>query len=60
MEKINDHLKVKMIKQAQKEMLCISHEDAKRIVTSYKDIGRSFNDDGSVDNSRRIASIISG
>ena len=60
MEKINDHLKIKMIKQAQKERLCISYEGAKRIVTSYKDIGRSFNDDGSVDNSRRITSIISG
>ena len=60
MEKINDHLKIKMIKQAQKERLCISYEGAKRIVTSYKDIGRSFKDDGSVDNSRRIASIITG
>ena len=36
------------------------HEGAKRIVTSYKDIGRSLKDDGSKDNSRRIASIISG
>ena len=49
-----------MIKETQKERLCISHEGAKRIVTSYKDIGRSFKDDGSEDNCRRIASIISG
>ena len=60
MEKINDHLKIKVIKQAQKERLFISHEGAKRIVTSYKDIGRSFKDDGSVDNVRRISSIVSG
>ena len=49
-----------MIKHAQKERLVISHEGAKRIVTSYKDIGRSFKNDGSEDNSRRIASIITG
>ena len=40
--------------------MCISHEGAKRIVTSYKDIGRLFKDDGSIDNSRRITSIING
>ena len=49
-----------MIKHAQKERLVISHEGAKRIVTTYKDIGRLFNDDGSKDDSRRITSIISG
>ena len=59
-KKIDDHLKVKMIKQVQKERLCISMQGAKRIITSYKDIGRSFKDDGSEDNNRRIASSTSG
>ena len=40
--------------------MCISHEGAKRLVTSYKDIGRSFKDDGSVENVRRINSIVIG
>jgi len=60
MELINDHLKIKMIRQAQKERLCISYEGTKRLVTSYKDIGRSFKDDGSVENVRRIYSIVTG
>jgi len=60
MELINDHLKIKMIRQAQKERLCISYEGTKRLVTSYKDIGRSFKDDGSVENVRRISSIVTG
>ena len=60
MELINDHLKMKMIRQAQKERLCISYEGTKRLATSYKDIGRSFKDDGSVENVRRISSIVTG
>ena len=60
MELINDHLKIKMIRQAQKERLCISYEGTKRLATSYKDIGRSFKDDGSVENVRRISNIVTG
>ena len=40
--------------------MCISYEGTKRLVTSYKDIGRSFKDDGSVENVRRIYSIVTG
>ena len=53
---INDHLKVKMIKQAQKERFCISIQGAKRIITSYNDIGKSFKSDGSENNIKRITS----
>ena len=60
MELINDHLKIKMIRQAQKERLSISYEGTKRLVTNYKEIGRSFKDDGSVENVRRINSIVIG
>ena len=44
---IDDHLKVKTIKQAQKERLFISIKGTKRIITSYNDIGKSFKNDGS-------------
>ena len=57
---IDDHLKIKMIKQTQKERLCISIQGAKRIITSYNDIGKSFKNDGSEGNIRRIESITSG
>ena len=57
---INDHLKVKFIKQAQKERLYISIQGAKRIITSYNDIGKSYKIDDSVENINRIASITSG
>ena len=60
MELINDHLKIKMIKQAQKERLSISYEGTKKLVTNYKEIGRSFKDDGSAENVRRINSIVIG
>ena len=49
-----------MSKQAHTERLCISVQGAKTIITSYKDIGKSFKDDGSEENNRRIASITSG
>ena len=60
MELINDHLKIKMIRQAQKERLSISYEGTKKLVTNYKEIGRSFKDDGSAENVRRINSIVIG
>ena len=46
---IDDDLKVKMIKQAQKERLCISIQGANRIIASYNDIGQSYKLDGSVE-----------
>ena len=49
-----------MIKQAQKERLCISIQGAIRIITSYNDIWKSFKSDGSEENIKRITSITSG
>ena len=57
---IDDHLKIKMIKQAQKERLCISIQGARRIITSYNEIGKTFKYDSSEENISRIASITSG
>ena len=49
-----------MIKQAQKERFFITIQGAKRIIASYNDIEKSFKNDGSEKNFRRIASITSG
>ena len=40
--------------------MCISIQGAKRIITSYNDIGKSYKFDDSVENISRIASITSG
>ena len=57
---IDDHLKVNIIKKTQKERLCISIQGAKRIITSYNDIGKSYKFGCSVESISRIASITSG
>ena len=57
---IDDHLKIKMIKQAQKERLCISIQGARRIITSYNEIGKAFKYDSSDENISRITSITGG
>ena len=48
-----------MIKQVQKEKLCISIQGVIMIITSYNDIGKSFKSDGSENNIKRITSITS-
>ena len=57
---IDDHLKVNIIKKTQKERLCISIQGAKRIITSYNDIEKSFKNNDSEENIRRISSSTSG
>ena len=57
---IDDHLKVRMIKHAQKEMLCITKQEAYMIITSYNDIDKSYKFDSSQENISRIAIITSG
>ena len=54
---IDDHLKVRMIKHAQKERLYITNQGVKMIINSYNDIGKSYKFDDSRANISRIASI---
>ena len=49
-----------MIKQAQQERLCISIQGARRIITSYNEIGKAFKYDSSEENISRITSITGG
>ena len=56
---IDYHLKVRMIKHTQKERLCITNQGAKRIITNYIDIGKSYKFVDSRENISIIASITS-
>ena len=44
---IDDHLKVRMTKYAQRKILCITNQGSKRIITSYNDIGKTYKFDDS-------------
>ena len=57
---IDDHLKVRRTKHAQKERLRITNQGAKMITTSYNVIGKPYKYDNSIENISRIASITSG
>ena len=57
---IDDHLKVRMTKHAQKERLCFTNQGAKMIITNYNVIGKSYKNDNSIENISRIASITNG
>jgi len=54
---IDERLKLIFIRNAQKELMTITHNNAKRVIVNYSEIGRSFKEDGSRDNCTRVFKV---
>ena len=54
---IFERLKLIFIINAQKELMTITHNNAKRVIVNYSEIGRSFKEDGSMDNCTRVYKV---
>ena len=54
---IDDKLKLRLIRNAQQEQMTITHNNAKRIIVNYSEIGRSYKEDGSSNNCAKVYKV---
>ena len=54
---IDDKLKLRLIRNAQQEQMTITHNNAKRVIINYSEIGRSYKADGSSNNCAKVFKV---
>ena len=54
---IDDKLKLRSIRNAQQEQMTITHNNAKRVIVNYSEIGRSYKEDGSSNNCAKVFKV---
>ena len=54
---IDDKLKLRLIRNVQQEQMNITHNNAKRVIVNYSEIGRSYKEDGSSNNCAKVFKV---
>ena len=54
---IDDKLKLRLIRNAQQEQMTITHNNIKRVIVNYSEIGRLYKEDGSTNNCAKVYKV---